>query len=71
MATGRPSGSAVRHPNQPLSNPHSIKKSLTSNHFTGVVYNALVVLVGPMREVHTDWAVDESDNKKPNTEGLI
>lgn len=66
IATGRPSGSSVQHSSQPSFNPRSgkdIQKRLTSNHFTGVIYNALVVLIGTMREVHADYAVDESDNK--------
>lgn len=39
------------------------KKRSTSNHFTSVVYNALVVLVRSMGEVHTNYVMDESDHK--------
>ena len=62
IATGRPSGSSGQHSSQP-SSEKVIQKSLTSNHFTGVIYNALVVLIGTMREVHADCAGDESDHQ--------
>ena len=43
----------------------------TSNHFTSVVDDALVVLVGSMGEVHTNCIVDESDLKTGYTEGSM
>jgi len=68
MATGRPPGSAVERVN-PFESVLTVKrvqkkkgKRGTSSHFTCVIYNALVVLVGSMGEIHTNCNVDESDH---------
>jgi hypothetical protein len=37
--------------------------SCTSNHFTSVVDDTLVVLVRSMGEVHTNYIANESDHK--------
>ena len=68
MATGRPPGSAVERMN-PFESVLAVKrvqkkkKRGTSSHFTCVIYNALVVLVGSMGEVHTNCNVNESDHR--------
>jgi hypothetical protein len=38
------------------------KKRCTCNHFPGVIDNTLVILVGPMGEIHADYAYSVKDS---------
>ena len=58
MATGRPPGSAANERNgcKPVVR-RSFSHPRTSDHFASVIYNALMILVRSVREVHADCVV--------------
>ena len=60
------------HPISALSCPQNVENKFkrTTNHFTSVVNDTLVVLVGSMGEIHTNYIVDESDRETRTNGGI-